>query len=161
MRTIKIEDKAKIEEIITSCRTCFLGMASKTGEPYVLPMNFGLSGDEIILHSAPHGRMIDLLRKNPKVCITFCLGEDLAWQDERVACSYRVKSKSVVAEGTVEFVEEMDQKEACLRILMKNYSNREFKFGIPAVRNVAIIKMKIEKLCAKEFGAKASTVWNP
>lgn len=161
MRTIVIEDRDKINEIITSCRTCFLGMASKTGEPYVLPMNFGLEDDEIILHSAPAGRMIDLLRENPKVCITFCLGEDLAWQNEKVACSYRMKSKSVIAEGKVKFIEEMDKKEECLRILLKNYSNREFKFNAPAVRNVAILKMKIEKLCAKEFGAKASTVWNP
>ena len=160
MRTLFIENREQIDEIITSCSTCYLGMASKTGEPYVLPMNFGYDGKDIILHSAPEGRMIDLLRENPKVCITFLLGEELKWQNVEVGCSYRMKSKSVIAEGIVEFIDDIDQKTECLHLLMKNYSDREFKFSEPAVRNVAILRMKIEKLSAKDFGTKPELPWN-
>ena len=159
MRTYFIEDKKEIEGIIKACKTCYLAMSDQ-GSPYVLPMNFALDGNEVILHSAQSGRMWETIKKNPKVCINWTLGEDLAWQDEHVGCSYRVKSQSVLVEGTVEFIEDFDQKVACLEKLMKQYSDREFKFSAPSVKNVGVIKVKIETLTAKEFGAKAQTPWN-
>jgi nitroimidazol reductase NimA-like FMN-containing flavoprotein (pyridoxamine 5'-phosphate oxidase superfamily) len=158
MRTLFIEDKEEINKIIKSCKTCFLGM-SENGFPYVLPMNFALDGDNVILHSAQSGRMWETLKKNSNVCINWTLGEDLKWQDVRVGCSYRVKSKSVLAEGTVEFVDDLNEKTRCLKLLMKQYSDQDFKFGKPAVENVGIIRVAIEKLTAKEFGAKAVLPW--
>ncbi|MDX8338120.1 pyridoxamine 5'-phosphate oxidase family protein [Draconibacterium sp. IB214405] len=159
MRTYFIEDRKEIDEIICSCKTCYFAM-SVDDQPYVLPMNFALDGDSIILHSAMEGRMWESIKTNPKVCINWTLGEDLAWQDVRVGCSYRVKSKSVNVEGPVEFIEDFDEKYRCLTLLMKQYSDREFKFGTPAVKNVGIFKVKIENITAKEFGAKAITPWN-
>ena len=74
---------------------------SLNDQPYVLPMNFALDGDVVILHSAMHGRMWDTLKINPRVSINWTLGEEIAWQDVQVGCSYRVKSSSVLIEGTV------------------------------------------------------------
>lgn len=159
MRTLFIENRAEIDEIIKACKTCFLGMAADEA-PYVLPMNFALDGNSVILHSAQEGRMWETIKKNPKVCINWTLGEELAYQDVQVGCSYRVKSKSVLVEGTVEFVEDYDEKYRCLSLLMGQYSNREFKFGTPAVKNVGIFKVSIDKITAKHFGAKAVTPWN-
>ncbi len=128
--------------------------------PYVLPMNFALEGDFLILHSAQEGRLWESIKRNPHVCINWTLGEELAWQDARVGCSYRVKSKSVVWEGTVEIVDDYDEKYRLLGVMMKQYSDREFKFGEPSVRNVGVFKVGIDQLAAKEFGAKAVTPWN-
>ncbi|HDR50650.1 MAG TPA: pyridoxamine 5'-phosphate oxidase family protein [Mariniphaga anaerophila] len=159
MRTLRIENRDKIDEIITSCKTCYVAM-SENDRPYVLPMNFALDGDVVILHSAQSGRMWETVKKNSHVCINWTQGEELAWQDERSGCSYRVKSKSVLVEGAVEFVDNYDEKERCLHLLMAQYSDRKFKFNAPAVKNVGIIKVRIEKISAKEFGAKAVTPWN-
>ena len=159
MRTYKIENREEIEQIIKSCKTCFVAM-SENDFPYVLPMNFALDGDSIILHSAQSGRMWETLKKNPKVCINWTLGEELAWQDASVACSYRVKSKSVLVEGVAEFIDDYDEKYNCLQKIMAQYSYRDFKFNKPAVVNVGILKVNIEKISAKEFGAKAITPWN-
>jgi len=128
--------------------------------PYVLPMNFALDGNTVILHSAQHGRMWETLKRNPKVCINWTLGEELAWQDEQVGCSYRVKSKTVLVEGTVEFIDEYDEKERMLKLTMAQYSSLEFKFNTPAIKNVGVIKVHIDKISAKEFGAKAITPWS-
>ena len=159
MRTLIIENRTEMERIIQACSTCSLAMADEH-VPYVLPMNFALDGDSVILHSAQSGRMWETLKKNPKVCINWTLGEDLAWQDERVGCSYRVKSKSVLVEGTVEFISDYDEKYRCLQLLMKQYSPLEFKFSAPAVTHVGVIKVRIEKISAKEFGAKPVLHWN-
>ena len=159
MRTLFIEGREEIDKIIRSCNTCYLAVADK-GIPYVIPMNFALEKDYVILHSAPSGRLWDTIKANPKVCINWTLGEDLAWQDVRVGCSYRVKSKSVIVEGEVEFIEDFNDKYRYLEVLMAQYSDREFKFGKPAVKNVGILKVHIQKISAKEFGAKAITPWN-
>lgn len=159
MRTLDIEKRAEINEVIQSCKTCYVAV-SVDNVPYVLPMNFALADDVVILHSDQSGRMWEALHKNPNVCINWTLGEELAWQDERSGCSYRMKSKSALVEGAVEFVDDYDEKERCLHLFMAQYSDRTFKFNAPAVKNVGIIKVHIEKISAKEFGAKAVTPWN-
>ena len=159
MRTLFIENREEINEIIKACKTCFLAM-SENGQPYVLPLNFALEDDSVILHSAPTGRMWETLKTNNKVSINWTLGEDLAWQNEKVGCSYRVKSKSVLVEGEVEFIDDFDEKERCMKLLMAQYSNRDFKFSAPAIKNVGVLKVHIKNITAKEFGAKADTPWN-
>lgn len=160
MRTVFIEDKQQIEEIILACNTCYLGLSGLDNQPYVVPMNFGYKANTIYLHAAQEGKKWEIMKCNPKACITFVLGEELAYQDEHVACSWRVKSKTVIAEGNIEFVDDDTEKEEILHVFMQNYSDRQFKFNAPAVRNVGIFKMRISKLSAKEFGAKALTPWN-
>jgi len=159
MRTLFIENRNEIFKIIKACKTCFLAM-SENNQPYVLPMNFALDEDYVILHSAPEGRMWETIKANNKVCINWTLGEDLAWQDEKVGCSYRVKSRSALVEGEIEFVDDFDEKYRCMKLLMAQYSNREFKFGKPAITNVGVFKVRIDKITGKEFGAKAMTPWN-
>ena len=159
MRTHFIHDRKEIDAILKQCKTCYVAM-SDNDVPYILPMNFAMDGDRVILHSAQYGRMWDTIRKNPNVCINWTLGEELAWQDEQVACSYRVKSKSVIVEGTAEIVEDITEKERIIRQFMTQYSELPFKFNEPAVRNVGILLVPISKLSAKEFGAKAVTPWS-
>jgi len=158
MRTLFIENREEIDKIIRACKTCYLAM-SDNDFPYVLPMNFALDGDSVILHSAQSGRMWETLKRNPNVCINWIIGEDLAWQDVKVGCSYRVKSKSVLVEGKVEFVNDFDEKTRCMNLMMGQYSDREFKFSKPAIENVGIIKVAIKKISAKEFGAKPVMPW--
>ncbi|MBW8331933.1 MAG: pyridoxamine 5'-phosphate oxidase family protein [Prolixibacteraceae bacterium] len=159
MRTHFIEDRTEIDAILKQCKTCYVAM-SIDDEPYVLPMNFAMDGDRVILHSAQHGRMWETIKKNPKVCINWTLGEELAWQDEKVGCSYRVKSKSVNIEGTAEIIDDDVEKERLFKQFMTQYSDLPFKFSAPAIRNVGVFIVPITKITAKEFGAKAVTPWN-
>jgi nitroimidazol reductase NimA-like FMN-containing flavoprotein (pyridoxamine 5'-phosphate oxidase superfamily) len=159
MRTHFIHDREEIDAILKQCKTCYVAM-SVDDVPYVLPLNFAMDGDRVILHSAQFGRMWETIKKNPKVCINWTLGEELAWQDELVGCSYRVKSKSVIVEGTAEIVEDMDEKERIVKQFMTQYSDLTFKFNAPAIRNVGILLVPIDKITAKEFGAKPMLPWN-
>lgn len=153
MRTHFIHDRNEIDAILKQCKTCFVAMADNN-IPYLLPLNFAMDGEHVILHSAQQGRMWETIKKNPKVCINWILGEDLAWQDIQVGCSYRVKSRSVMVEGTAETVEDLEEKEKIVRKFMTQYSDLPFKFNEPAIRNVGILLVKIDKITAKEFGVK-------
>ncbi len=159
MKTYFITDRKEIDAILKQCKTCFVAM-SDDNIPYVLPMNFAMDGDSVILHSAQQGKMWETIRKNPKVCINWTLGEDLAWQDEQVGCSYRVKSKSVNIEGTAVIIDDDVEKVRLFKQFMTQYSDLPFKFSAPAIRNVGVLLVPISKISAKEFGAKSVTPWN-
>lgn len=95
MKTIVIEDKQRVEEIISRCDICFVGITDLEGNPYVIPMNFGYREGVIYLHSGPTGSSIDMLQRNNHVCVTFSTDHELVFQHPKVACSYRMKAKSV------------------------------------------------------------------
>lgn len=153
MRTHFIHDRKEIDAILKQCKNCYVAM-SDNNVPYILPMNFAMDGDRVILHSAQAGRMWETIKKNSKVCINWTLGEELAWQDLEVACSYRVKSKSVIVEGTAEIIDNEAEKERLFKQFMTQYSDLPFKFNAPAIRNVGVLLVHIDKLTAKEFGKK-------
>lgn len=153
MKTLNHTNEALIEQIIRSCDVCYAGMIDQTGMPYVIPMNFGYNNGIIYLHSAQEGSCIEMLEHNPKICITFCTERELVYQHPEVACSYRMRTKSVICRGVVEFVEEPEQKREALDILMKQYTDRTFVYSEPSVRNVKIWRVKPESIGCKEFGA--------
>lgn len=154
MRTVSITEKKEMEEILSGCDICYVGIMEADGTPYVIPMNFGYSDGEIILHSAPDGKHVGLLGLNNRVCITFCSESKLVFQHQDVACSYRMLSKSVMCKGAVTFIEDLEEKEAALNILMKNYSDRTFKYSVPALRNVKVWRVAVEEMTGKAFGEK-------
>ncbi|MDD4993000.1 MAG: pyridoxamine 5'-phosphate oxidase family protein [Paludibacter sp.] len=152
MRTSFILDKTEMEGIISQCDVCFVGIVEADGTPYVIPMNFGYVNDEIILHSAPEGKHLSLLELNNRVCVTFSSGHELVYQHPDVACSYSMTSKSVLCKGVVYFVEDLEEKANLMNILMRNYTDREFKYSIPALRNVKVWRVKVDEMTGKSFG---------
>ena len=77
----------------------------------------------------------------------------MLWQNEEVACSYRMKCESAICHGKVVFEEDFDEKVKALNIIMSQYSAREFSYSVPSVNNVKIWKVAIDKYSAKVFGA--------
>lgn len=141
-----------MEEIIEQCDSCAMAMVDEQGKPYVVMMNFGYTDGTLILHGDPKGRKMDIIRKNPNVCITMSTGHSLYKQNEEVACSYGMNYKSIVAEGIVEFVEDYDEKLNALKMVMKQYVDKEFTYSEPAVKQVCIFKVKLTNIKAKNFG---------
>ncbi|MCL2650629.1 MAG: pyridoxamine 5'-phosphate oxidase family protein [Candidatus Azobacteroides sp.] len=152
MPSIFITSKEEMEAIIAKCDVCYIGLADTDGTPYVLPMNFGYKDGIIYLHSGPEGLKIDILKRNNRICVTFSADHALSYQHAEVACSYTMKSKSVIAWGTVIFEDDFDKKVEALNIIMKHYSDKEFKYSAPAVNNVKIWKVEIDKITSKIFG---------
>ena len=149
-REIKLTEE--IERTIRKCDTCVVSMVDHNNMPYSIPMNFGYSDNFIILHSAKEGKKIDILRQNPNVCIVFSTDHVLVKQSEKVACSYTMKYRSVLAIGKVEFIEDNLDKIGVLNILMKQYSDKSFTYNEPSLNGVCVIKVKIEKLEARAYG---------
>lgn len=152
MRTSIITDTKEKEDIINQCDICFVGIIEADGSPYVIPMNFGYADGEIILHSAPEGKHLRLLKLNNRICVTFCSERKLVYQHPDVACSYSMLSKSVLCKGSVTYIEDLTEKERTMNLVMKNYSDRTFKYSTPALTNVKVWRVKVDEMTAKVFG---------
>lgn len=154
MKTIIIEDKQRLESIILHCDACFVGMIDLEGNPYVIPMNFGYENGNLYLHSGPEGSKIEMLECNNNACITFSLGHKLVYQHEKMACSYSMRSESVMCRGKVLFIEDMEEKRHALDIIMRHYTNNDFTYSDPAVRNVKVWQVSVEQMTGKVFGLR-------
>jgi nitroimidazol reductase NimA-like FMN-containing flavoprotein (pyridoxamine 5'-phosphate oxidase superfamily) len=157
MRKHTVLTLPEIENIIRGCEYCNLAMIDQNGFPYVVPMNFGYNEGYIYLHSSKQGRKIGILKSSPNVCLSFSTDHQLRWQNEDVACSYSMRFRSVIAFGKAKFVEDLDCKRSALEIIMKQYSQRQFRFNEPAVKDVAVIQVVIEKIEGRVYGYETST----
>jgi nitroimidazol reductase NimA-like FMN-containing flavoprotein (pyridoxamine 5'-phosphate oxidase superfamily) len=142
----QITDLAEIEFILSSASFCHLSMVDD-GKPYVVPMNFGYADGVLYLHSAPQGRKIDVLRKNPRVCFSIVHKHELV--TGKKACSWSAKYASVVGTGKAEIVSDRDGKEIGLTILMGQYSEEEFDFSKEKLDGMVVIRVEIDTLMGK------------
>lgn len=152
MRIRAITEKKEIEEIIGKCQWCHMAMSDPEGNPYVIPMNFGYRDGIIYLHGAQKGKKIDILEKDPRVCINFSTDHYLRYQNEKVACSWSMRYRSVLCYGKVEFIQEPEEKVAALDIIMSNYSKDQFSYNHPSVREVNVFIVKVERFEGRTFG---------
>ncbi len=145
-------DHQNAREVIDKCDVCYLGMIDQDNKPYVLPFNFGYEDETIYLHSAPIGKKIDVMKNNPNVCVSFSTDHKLFHRHETVACSYGMRYKSVLAFGKIVFIEDFDEKVKVLNIIMRKYVGQDFTYNPPAVNNVSVYKVVIDKIETKISG---------
>lgn len=154
MKSEIISNVEALEGILKKCTFCNIAMVDNNNEPYIVPMNFGYSNGTIYLHGSKKGKKIDILKSNNRVCLSFSTDHELRWQSENMACSYSMKFRSVLAHGKVEFIEEMEEKRNALTHIMNQYSDRIFKFSDPAVKEVEVFRVVVEKLEGRVYGYK-------
>jgi len=142
----QIKDLADLEAILHSAQICHLSMVDD-GKPYVVPMNFGYAEGALYFHSAPEGRKIDILRKNPEVCFSV-LGKYELVTGER-ACSWTAEFSSVIGTGKASILEDRAGKEQGLAILMAQYSDEKYDFSEENLDGIVIIKVEVQGMTGK------------
>ena len=141
---------SEIENIIKRAKVCHVGMVDGNS-PYVLGFNYGYQNRTIYLHCAKEGKKIDILRNNNNVCVEFDTDHDYFFRHEHVACSWRMRYRSVIVFGKAIFVEKYEEKIEGLKIFMNHYSDKNFDFSPPSVDNIEIIKIIIEQATGRQF----------
>ncbi len=142
--------KEEMLEIIKKCKFCHVGFVDGD-KPYVLGFNFGFEDDVIYLHGAKEGKKIDIIRKNNNVCVMFDTDQEFFHRHEHIACSYRMRYKSVMVMGKAYIVEDEQVKIKALNAIMKQYTDRIFEYSYPSLKNVGIICIKVEKMTGRKF----------
>jgi len=143
----------EVDQIIEGTVACHVSMIDSEGNPYVLPFNFGYKDGRLFIHCAPEGKKIEAWKHNPKVCIAFSKDYEMRIQNEKVACSYSMKYRSVLVHGEVLAINDYDEKINILNIVMQKYSGKsDFVYNKPAVENVKVFEIKIDRVEGRVYG---------
>lgn len=140
-------DPAAIRDVIRRSTVCRLAMCDG-GQPYVIPICFGYSDSVVYLHCAHEGRKIEILKRNPRVCIEWDIDAEVlpASQAHQFTMHYR----SVIAFGTASFVTDPEAKRRALDVLMAQYAEGRFTYPDSQVAKTCIIRVDITEITGKE-----------
>ncbi len=111
----EVTDTGEMEAIIRQAAFCTMAMNAEDG-PYAVPLSFGYAERRVYFHGAAEGAKIELLRRDPRVCLTFvghC--ETMLHQQPCFGVTFY---SSVVARGVARFVDDPDEKVRGLDIIM-------------------------------------------
>ena len=134
MKTIELTDRAAIDDVITRCPYCMLGLTDEEGKPYVVPMNFAWEDGHAYLHSGAEGTKTRLLEQGPVACLTFCDGAELVWMH----------------------ITDPDEKRRALMLMMRHYTAEPLRMSEAAVRGVRVWRIDAEEITARSFGNRPS-----
>lgn len=145
--------QSEIDQIINGCIVCHIAMIDSNGLPYVLPFNFAYKEGRLYIHCAPEGKKIETWKLNPKVCVAFSTDYQMRIQNEKMACSYSMKYRSVLIHGEVLDIPDFDDKIRILNIVMEKYSGKnDFTYSIPSVENVKVFEIKVNRVEGRVYG---------
>ena len=106
-------DRETVYGILDAAFVCHVGF-SVDGQPYVIPTNYGRTGDLLYIHGSAASRMLKTLSGGVPVCITVTHVDGLVLA--RSAFHHSVNYRSVVILGTARLVEEPAEKREALRL---------------------------------------------
>ena len=143
----EISSRSEIDEIISKCQICHLGMALEN-QPYVIPVNFGYDGDQIYFHTARKGRKTDILALNAKVCFQMERSTGLVARTPE-PCDWSFAFESIIGFGQVrELVQPEEKKEGLVQII-RHYGGQAV---LPAEKKMAAVRVwsiQIEEVTGK------------
>ncbi|MGN1410902.1 MAG: pyridoxamine 5'-phosphate oxidase family protein [Oscillospiraceae bacterium] len=133
--------------VLGKCEYATLSMVDLEGNPYCIPITIANDEKYIYFHSAMEGTKIDILKKNPKVCIS-CVGDTQVQQDK-----FTTLFQSAIVKGVASEILEDNEKIQALRLICQRHtpSNmNDFDNVIKrSLSRTAIYKISIEEITGK------------
>ena len=143
----EITDKKAIEDIILRSKVCKLAMCEEN-MPYIVPLCFGFKNNTLYFHSAPKGKKIEILKKNPNVCFEFEILTQVIKSAK--ACKWGMKYRSVIGFGKAGFIADDDLKRQAFDIIMSQYAEGSFIYEEALLKPTIIIKVEIHSMTGKQ-----------
>ena len=147
----QITDVSQIKDFILSEQILRVGFQDKD-DIYIVPVNYGfIIEDEkyvFYFHGAKAGRKYELAKLNPKV--GFEIDGKYSLVDGELACDYTAHFQSVIGNGILSLVENLDEKVFALNSIMKQTTqNSEWTYSKEMLNAVAIFRLDVENFSCK------------
>jgi nitroimidazol reductase NimA-like FMN-containing flavoprotein (pyridoxamine 5'-phosphate oxidase superfamily) len=149
----EVADPGAILDVLARGDVLHLAMIAEHGAPYVVPLSYAAvppcDGDplRILVHSAPEGRKIEALRRDPRV--SFEITVDVALVRAEKACEFGARFRSVIGSGRARFVEDSAEKARALSLLAARYGAAPGAVSEADARKVALIEIRVAEACCK------------
>ena len=146
----EIRNVSEIEDFLSKVEVGRLGTCVDN-QPYVVPLNFVYSEKKIYFHCANIGKKMENISKNPIVCFEVDESEIISSENP---CNYSYKYKSIIAIGTIKFVDEPNEKLRVFRLLVNKYARGKESLldleSIAKYQNLAIVEISINTMTGKK-----------
>ena len=143
-------DRETVYNILDSAFVCHVGF-NVDGQPYVIPTNYGRSGDTLYLHGSAASRMLKTLGGGVPLCVTVTHVDGLVLA--RSAFHHSVNYRSVVILGKAQQVEDPAEKMEALRIFTEHVmKGRWDDVRIPTeqeLKATTVLSLPLEEVSAK------------
>ena len=143
-------DRETVYNILDTAFVCHVGF-SVDGQPFVIPTNYGRSGDMLYLHGSAASRMLNTLSDGVPVCVTVTHVDGLVLA--RSAFHHSVNYRSVVILGKAQLVEDPAEKMEALRIFTEHVMKGRWNdVRIPTeqeLKATTVLSLPLEEVSAK------------
>ena len=153
-RSDRARDRSFAFDVIDRCGHGVAALSTGGEGPYCIPLSLVRVGDDLFFHCALEGRKLDLLRRDPRVCVTFVAADQPAYLPE--SNMYTTFFQSAVVTGTAFEVTDPGQKTAALRALCEkltpsNMTGDRFDRAIAkSLPRTGVWRIQIEEITGKE-----------
>jgi len=154
MRAMRRQDRAvtdpiELRNILDICNICRIAYQDSEGLT-IVPLNFGYVYDDhltLYFHSAKAGRKFDAFQTHQTVAFEMDGAHRLI--EGEAACDYSYSFVSLVGNGMVSLVDDVEEKKLALQYLMRHETKRDFEITAEMTQMVAIIRLVVTHFTGK------------
>lgn len=122
------------------------------GDIYIVPVNYGYLYENNIhsfyFHGAKEGRKYELSKSKPVV--GFEIDGKYKLLENEMACYFSAAFQSVIGTGTLQLVDDIEEKKIGLNALMKQTTQHsEWSYNDKMLEAVAVFKLDVHKISCK------------
>src|ERR1700747_1971333 len=143
-------DRETVFKILDEAFVCHVGFVV-SGQPYVIPTNFGRAGETLYLHGSAASRMLRTLSEGVPVSVTVTHVDGLVLA--RSAFHHSVNYRSVVILGTARLVTDSTEKMEALRVftdhVMKGRWDDVRQPTEQELKATSVLSLALEEVSAK------------
>lgn len=148
----EVLDYNRMLEIMEQCDCCRIGFVDTVGT-YIVPINFGYQEENgklyLYFHGAAEGKKSDLAKEQKEVGFEMDRKHELV--EGKLACNYSYLYQSIMGKGTIELVENYEDKVKGLTVIMSHYSDKkDWAFEEKVVSRVSVMKLEVTEWSCKE-----------
>ena len=148
----EITDKAAIEAFIAKEQILRVAFYDD-GDIYIVPVNYGYVQENdqysFYFHGAKAGRKFELSKSNPVVGFEIDGKYQLLAADD--ACAFTANFQSVIGTGTLQIVQDTEEKKQGLNALMKQTTQQsQWSYNDKMLEAVAVFRLDVQKLSCKQ-----------
>lgn len=148
----EVKDPVQIRAVLEACQVMRIGLQDGA-RVYVVPLNFGFVETDgrwtLYFHGAKEGRKAELIARNGYAGFEMDTGYRVYGKE--TACSYTAAFQSIIGEGSVSAVEELEEKRTGLLSILRQATGKPtWTFDEKMLNAVQVFRLDVEELSCKE-----------
>lgn len=143
----EITEWQEIEAILAEALVCRIGLADESG-PYVVPVSYGYDDGSLYFHSAPEGKKLALLAKNPRCCFEVDICDGVIRDNK--PCAWGMRYRSVIGSGEAVILADPQEKQRGLDCIMRHYGCGPTTFSLENLKTVTVIRIAVGSMTGKK-----------